>query len=197
MDNTRKKKARDFLIARGKNFHPNFTIDRQNGRVALQLLKYFSGDKSFEEELDCNGKPMTFEKGIYLSAPVGVGKTWLMEAFSNRGGIEAMLNGFYNHTCQGIVNEFNEKGPITLSPHFTEKRCYQDLGSETMGSHYGRVNVMYQIIMTRYDNNVITHYTSNHGNGADIDKIYGEARISSRLRETCNFIVLEGSDRRK
>ena len=78
--------------------------------------------------------------------------------------------------------------------------CFDDLGTERQGKHYGdAANVMEQIILNRYDNTnapwYYTHITTNL-TADEIENYYG-TRVRSRMREMFNLITLEGEDRRK
>ena len=78
-------------------------------------------------------------------------------------------------------------------------RLFDDFGSESPVVHFGnKIDVMGEVIQDRYDHfigtGMKTYLTSNLSEEEITDE-YG-ARVSSRLREMCNFITLEGYDRR-
>ena len=183
-----------------------FTLDDKNHNIVRILCRYFTKDKRFEEM----GPGWNLEKGIILAGNVGTGKTTLMKLFN------ANQKASYNIiSCRKMADQYADMGPEML--HIYSRKlniatsidtfyqnqvgaCFDDLGTERQGKHYGdAANVMEQIILNRYDNTnapwYYTHITTNL-TADEIENYYG-TRVRSRMREMFNLITLEGEDRRK
>jgi hypothetical protein len=114
---------------------------------------------------------------------------------------------------RNIVFSFNASGFETLEQYNQSKNyCFDDLGVEPTGSHYGKdLNVLGEILLSRYDlftktsqglsqrlsQNIKTHITTNL-NAQEIEKRYGN-RVRSRLRAMFNLISFNQNsiDKRK
>ena len=79
--------------------------------------------------------------------------------------------------------------------------CFDDLGVETTGRHFGKdCNVMGEILLSRYDlflkRKIRTHTTTNL-NAQELESRYG-IRVRSRMREFFNLIAFnkESVDKR-
>jgi len=190
-----------------------FIIDEQNKTVVRMLCLYFANDKRFESEYQ-----MSLSKGICLSGPVGVGKTHLMAFFQRNP-----LQSFMMPSCTKIENKWvndGSKEPYTINDigiieyysaeqqapndeiylHKSLGICFEDLGTRenTTQKRFGEdKNVMAEIILNRYSNRIPfnqTHFTTNL-DAKGIEEKYG-TRVRDRIREMCNYIVLEGKSRR-
>jgi len=80
--------------------------------------------------------------------------------------------------------------------------CFDDLGVETTGRHFGKdCNVMGEIILSRYDlflkSKIKTHASTNL-NAQELEERYGN-RVRSRMRQLFNLIAFdkESVDKRK
>lgn len=190
-----------------------FKIDEENKDVIRQLCLYFANDKRFETEYN-----LSLSKGICLSGPVGVGKTHLMAFFQRNP-----LQSFMMPSCTKIENKWVNNGasePYTINDigiieHYSVEQqapndeiylhkslgiCFEDLGTRenTTQKRYGEdKNVMAEIILNRYSNRIPfnqTHFTTNL-DAKGIEEKYG-TRVRDRIREMCNYIVLQGKSRR-
>lgn len=192
---------------------PGFVKDDDNEKVIKILCCYFAGDRRLESQFG-----FSLSKGICLTGPVGVGKTLLMQAF--------MANphqSFVMPSCTSIENKWVNEGkkeaytindigivehysgdlaaPID-EPYLHEKLgiCFEDLGTRdnTLQKRFGEEkNVMMEIILNRYTNQIPftrTHFTTNL-DVEGIERKYG-TRVRDRMREMCNWIVLDGKSRR-
>lgn len=180
-------------------------IDQHNEKIISILARYFSGDKTLEAE------GISLDKGILLFGSFGVGKTSLLNAFS-----ENPLRSFIIRNCKELAQSFASGGYEQIenftSPHppiygnkFKHEYygiCFDDLGTEDKRKHYGNEsNVMMELIETRYSRKAtlagFTHITTNL-TADQIEEVYGP-RVRSRVREMFNFLVYKpGSpDRRK
>lgn len=64
------------FISTAKKFCPGFTLDAYNREVIKNLCLYFGKDKRFESE-----GIGSLSRGLYLSGPVGTGKTFMLKVF--------------------------------------------------------------------------------------------------------------------
>ncbi len=202
------------VYAIGKTKKETFKIDNDNKWVFAQLTKWIQADPSFmahdaRSTSDLKEIKGDLTKGIYLAGPTGTGKTWALDIisyFSKIDNIEVI--------CGGILTDMEYKSVRTDSicasfanGNSIEKYkaipiiCFHDLASPTepeesmyMGN---RIKIMQSIIEARGDRqDLITLFTSNIPFTSPLFfQRYGE-RAVSRLHEMCNYLQLEGSDRR-
>lgn len=169
-----------------------FDIDGSNERIVDQLCKYFSGDKSFNGELN---------KGLLLAGGVGVGKTSMMDFFKkNQRASYRILS------CRQVEDHFSKEGsldyfsvnydiPVNSDPfgHQSIGYCFDDLGTESNGKNFGREkNIMAEVLLNRYDNKldyIHTHITTNL-TAKEIETQYG-TRVTDRLRQMVNVIIFD------
>lgn len=189
----------ELYIDRLRAREPKFTLDDNCAPVVKLIAQRIARSGDFEAQSAHYG----LDKGIMLLGGIGTGKTLLMRSMADvlrifeirihivptyeltedysRIGVEAYSKIYYN------------SNDIRVS---TEIVIFDDLGAEAIQSHYGQItNVMAEIILRRYDNNVLTFGTSNLDQKT-IRKFYGE-RVWSRMKSMFNFIELQGNDRRK
>lgn len=182
-----------------------FIVDQYNEKVINLLSLYFSGDKRFEDE-----SGFSLKKGIFLAGPIGCGKTSIMKAFARNSH-----NAFVMTSTRSVSDEYSRNGIDGVARFFDSVQvypqnnygqkeagyCFDDLGVESAKKHFGNeLNVMTDIILSRYEKSSLTGKTHFTGNiiGDEIEDTYG-ARVRSRLREMCNFITFDpqASDFRK
>ena len=185
-----------YLEAKGKLlFGKNFKIYSEDEAILYKLCIYFIRD--FET---CSKLKIDPDKGILLSGPVGCGKTSLMKLLPfvvphhSKHIIIASRNITFNFNKTGfeIIEDYGNNGLY----------CFDDLGVETTGRHFGKdCNVMGEILLSRYDlflkNKTRTHVTTNL-NAQELENRYGN-RVRSRMRELFNLIAFdkESLDKRK
>lgn len=192
-----------YLEAKGKLlFGKNFKIYSEDETVLYKLCIYFIRD--FET---CRKLKIDPNKGVLLSGPVGCGKTSLMKLLpfivphQNQHSLIPARNITFSFNNSGfkIIEEYGNNGFY----------CFDDLGVETTGRHFGKdCNVMGEILLSRYDlftktchpersRGIKTHATTNL-NAQEIENRYGN-RVRSRMRELFNLIAFdkESLDKRK
>lgn len=190
------KKILIYLDAKGKLlFGKNFKIYEEDEVVLYKLCIYFIRD--FEACVKLNIDP---NKGILLSGPVGCGKTSLMKLLRH---IVPHHKPYEVIPARNITFAFNNIGYKTIQEYGNSNfYCFDDLGVETTGRHFGKdCNVMGEILLSRYDlflkRKIRTHATTNL-NAQELEERYGN-RVRSRMRQLFNLIAFdkESVDKRK
>lgn len=191
----------------GNNGKP-YQITPDNKKVIEILCLYFANDPRLPD-LHPTINP---DKGICLTGNVGVGKTHLLNFFATNPKQSYKLV-----TCREVAEKFRigwqYEGTNTIEyyssipsakhpqPYNQEVMgfCFGDLGYEDDKNNYGnKMNVMEEIIFRRYESHVpfhMTHFTTNL-NAKELRSRYGE-RVYDRIKETMNWIVLEGTSFRE
>ncbi|WP_179006070.1 ATPase [Winogradskyella forsetii] len=177
-----------YLDAKGKLlFGKNFKIYEEDEVVLYKLCIYFIRD--FEA---CKKLELDPNKGILLSGPVGCGKTSLMKLLRN---IVPHHKPYEIIPARNITFAFNNIGFKTIEEYGNSSfYCFDDLGVETTGRHFGKdCNVMGEILLSRYDlffkHGIRTHATTNL-NAQELEERYGN-RVRSRMRQLFNLIAFD------
>lgn len=171
------------------------TIDADNQEIFRLLCMYFTGDERFELE------GYSFKKGICLFGGVGVGKTTILKMLCRN-----QVQSYVVKMCRAVEDEFSKQGDDVLAIYGTLRQtannsdpfghqvlgyCFDDLGTEPMGKHYGKeTNVMAEVLLNRYDNDLPFHCTHITTNLA-VDEIkarYG-TRVTDRMRQMFNLLT--------
>lgn len=177
-----------YLEAKGKLlFGKNFKIHTEDEAILYKLCIYFIRDYE-----TCKKVVIDPNKGILLSGPVGCGKTSLMKLLPY---IVPHKKTYKVIPARNIAFEFNNKG-FSIIEHYGNNNyyCFDDLGVETTGRHFGKdCNVMGEILLSRYDlflkRKIRTHATTNL-NAQELEERYGN-RVRSRMRELFNLIAFD------
>lgn len=183
-------------------FAMQYTIDDINEGPVNQICLYFAGDPTFSGDL---------EKGLFVMGGVGVGKTSMLKFF-----IKNQRMSYRMESCRDVETNFAAMGdeylqrvstnpPIAVNGdpfgHQVIGFCFDDLGTEANGKHYGKEkNVMAEVILNRYDNKlpyISTHITTNL-TANEVKEQYG-SRVTDRIREMFNIIKfpIDAKSRRK
>lgn len=183
-----------YLDAKGKLlFGKNFKIYEEDEVVLYKLCIYFIRD--FEACAKLNLDP---NKGILLSGPVGCGKTSLMKLLRH---IVPHQKSYELIPARNITFAFNNIGYKTIQEYGNSNfYCFDDLGVETTGRHFGKdCNVMGEILLSRYDlflqRKIRTHATTNL-NAQELEERYGN-RVRSRMRQLFNLIAFDKESKDK
>ena len=193
-------KIKTYLNAQGKlMFGPHFKLYQEDDELIYKLCSYFINDHQ-----TCANLGIDTDKGLLLSGPVGCGKTTLMKLLPQ---IMPYNKPFEIVPTRNIIFNFNAKGFEVLAPYSeNEVYCFDDLGIESTGCHYGKeCNVMGEILLSRYDlftqtgqsysQSCKTHITTNL-NAKELEDRYG-SRLRSRLRESYNLIGFDKTSKDK
>ena len=191
-----------YLDEKGKMlFGKNFKIYEEDEVVLYKLCIYFIRDFEACEKLNIDPN-----KGILISGPVGCGKTSLMKLLRH---IVPHHKPYEVIPARNITFAFNNIGFKTIEDYGNQGfYCFDDLGVETTGRHFGKdCNVMGEILLSRYDlfvrtchlersRGVRTHATTNL-NAQELEERYGN-RVRSRMRQLFNLIAFnkESLDKR-
>ncbi|WP_410005528.1 ATPase [Aequorivita nionensis] len=187
-----------YLNAKGKLlFGKHFKIYDEDTEIIRQLCYYFIKDKT-----NCEQAGIDPEKGVLLSGPVGCGKTSLMKLLKY---LVPLQRPYMLAPCRNIVFGFNHLGYKIIEDYGDSSPiCFDDLGVEPMGRHYGKdCNVMGEVLLSRYElylqtkSKIKTHATTNL-NAEELEERYGN-RVRSRMRELFNLIAFDKNtnDKRK
>ncbi|MFY9243665.1 MAG: ATPase [Polaribacter sp.] len=183
-----------YLGAKGKLlFGKNFKIYEEDEVVLYKLCIYFIRDFEACKKLDIDPN-----KGILLSGPVGCGKTSLMKLLRH---IVPHQKSYEVIPARNITFAFNNLGYKTIEEYGNSSfYCFDDLGVETTGRHFGKdCNVMGEILLSRYDlflqRKIRTHATTNL-NAHELEDLYGN-RVRSRMRQLFNLIAFDEKSKDK
>ncbi|MEQ8925699.1 MAG: ATPase [Fulvivirga sp.] len=183
-----------------QTYGQHFTIIEEDYETIYKLFVYFYQDEEKAEKLN-----IKLHKGIFLTGPIGCGKTTLMNLLKH---IHPPHKQYVMVPTRKIAYEFAEHG-IKIFYKYTAQSfraigsevqprayCFDDLGVETSLPHYGaNLNVMAEILLSRYDyylsHQMLTFVTTNLA-ANEIENIYGN-RVRSRLREMTNLFSFMGS----
>ena len=204
--------AMKIVEAIGKSRNPAFVIDDENRFAFENFIKWAHCDTSMKCLDPVSGQviPGRLKRGIYIAGNTGTGKTWCMEimqAYIQAIGIKVLWNTdndprpLYWRTIRadGLCDVWAESGNVQQYKT-APMLAIQDLGNEPPETLYmgNRLDVVRYVIEYRGDMHAeMTFITSNLRMGGEIPKErYGD-RVSSRLQEMCNYLVIKGKDRRK
>lgn len=188
----------------------DFTIDATNRFAYENAVRWLSGDMgmrslNISEKTTITGDLL---KGLYVAGGVGSGKSLFLEVISAYSSVRGYMIRIGRQTvplnwkcirADTVCDDFTHSGSIEKYKN-APLLCIQDVGAEPLESLYmgNRMNVIRQVLECRGDkDDCITIISSNlpFNHRVFIDR-YGE-RCSSRLYKMCNYLIINGKDRRK
>jgi len=183
-----------YLNAKGKLlFGKKFQIYDEDKEVLYKICNYYIKDKA-----NCKKFNIDINKGILLSGPVGCGKTSLMKLIRHMVPHQKSYDVI---PCRNIAFAFNNIGYKIIEDYGDQRfYCFDDLGVEPTGRHFGKdCNVLGEILLSRYDlflnHKILTHATTNL-NAEELEDRYGN-RVRSRMRQLFNLIAFDSKTRDK
>jgi len=154
--------------------------------------------------IDCDKTEMVkqgIDHSLFIFGNCGVGKTVLMasiakELIKSRKRVEWISYPEFIMTLQNLYKKEGEETPFEIAEKiatFSGCLCIDDLGAEKMTDFVKQIT--YYIINCREQEILHTIITSNYS--LDEIKEQIDRRISSRIAGMCEYIKLEGKDRRR
>lgn len=196
-----------------------FLLGKDNSKQIDLFIALLSGHYEIAKELKQSPK-----KGLLILGNVGSGKTFLFRvlqdiltsnevlALDNSEILKSQLfkkTGMSN--CYQIANLVAKEGEQIMHNYIEgaifksnnnqslikKHHCFDDLGVEEEKNHFGsKIDTMADIIFGRYDlflkYKLLTHFTSN----LTLDEIKSRNgdRVTSRLMQMCNIVILGSGD---
>lgn len=183
-----------YLDAKGKSLFDNkFKIYEEDREILYKLCNY-----QIKDWKACKKLNIDLNKGILLSGPVGCGKTSLMKLIRY---ITPHYPAYQMIPTRNVTFAFNHIGYKIIEDYGnTQFFCFDDLGVEPIGRHYGKdCNVIGEVLLSRHDlfieHKRKTHCTTNL-NAQELEERYGN-RVRSRMRELFNLIGFDKSSKDK
>jgi DNA replication protein DnaC len=183
-----------YLGAKGKLlFGKHFKIYEEDRTVLYKLCNYMVRDHG-----NCAKYGIDPDKGILLSGPVGSGKTTLMKLLRH---LVPHRRPYEVIPARNIAFGFNHIGYKIIEDYGSANfYCFDDLGVEPMGTHFGKdCNVLGEILLSRYEffqnTRILTHATTNL-NAGELEDRYGK-RVRSRMRQMFNLIAFDQNTKDK
>lgn len=186
----------------------------QQDQDAIKNLKvlffYFLQDEKFFEceNLRADITIPSFKKGLLIIGGFGLGKSNYFKVFEKVFRRFASLR-FKFYTTNELVQKYEScQKPLDKDYFFKEvkrKRMFIDeINSERLASNYGHFDVVEEVLISRYDNKLITFASCNYNSYdacakqtlEDLGLRYG-SRIYDRFHEIFNIIEFTGLSYRR
>jgi DNA replication protein DnaC len=207
---TKQELWKAFLKTFKEMYNKEFHEDKNVINNLKPLFFYFLRDEKFFDCLNLNkdiSEP-SFKKGVMLMGGYGLGKTDYMKVFENIFKNYTNLRfKFYTSKSLVLLYEISQT-PMDKESFFkdTERKLMfiDDISSERIASNYGHIDVIDEVLINRYDKNLITfvscNYTTNNNCAKqtlqDLGLRYG-GRMYDRFHEMFNIIEFKGSSFRR
>jgi len=196
----------ELYVERLKIRQPAFNLDEFTTPTIEQISQCVVKCGDFDQRrvsFSGHSSPVALEKGVMILGGIGTGKTLLMQGLRDVYlffEIIVKMVPTYELTASFAREGVNVYGTCSYDgSNFyptSDSLILDDLGAESIQSHYGQVtNVIAELMLRRYDSHAMTFGTSNLDQKT-IRKFYGE-RVWSRMKMMFHFIELKGNDRRQ
>jgi len=189
--------AKDLL----KPMQKNFLITEQNKEFYWSVICYFARDKRFFNSPCLLDKAnASFDKGLLIAGNPGGGKTFAFRVLYKLGDLLDLTdNRFQMVYSQQVIDNFNTDGHKDIKNLNKGRKYFDDIGAESVGSHFGKEEIFRTILESRHrlfvETGTKTFFSTNLGL-QNIEERYGK-RVESRLHEMFNLIHAKGDDFRK
>ena len=189
--------AKDLL----KPMQKSFLINDDNRAFYWSVICYFARDKRFFDS-PClfNKDNASFDKGLLIAGNPGAGKTFVFRVLYKLGDLLDLTdNRFQMVYSQQVIDNFNTDGHKDIKVLNKGRKYFDDIGAESVGSHFGKEEIFRTILESRHRLFVETGTKTFFSTNLDLKKIeerYGK-RVESRLHEMFNLIHAKGDDFRK
>lgn len=184
------KLSRTLLKDFNLEFYPRKAINPEKSKDTYydKALILFSDVKKFVDELEAGDN---YVKGLFITGPIGSGKTHLVSAIYNelkKSKVDIEFFVVPDLLEQGKADMFNENGSRDV---FSKAKKAKVLILDDLGAHNYTpwiINQLYSLINYRLNNMLTTIITTNL-RLEDID-IRLDERIASRILELCSIYNL-------
>lgn len=196
----------------GKEINPQFTIDEDNFPTYSSIVMWILGNKNMRACDDINPSnklpvPGDVNKGLFISGPMGTGKTTAAKLAINllQFGAKFILEnkplfGWVKTRADEIAESYQIIGSTEM-PRTASLLLIDDLGTESsissfMGSNKSPLKTILEYRGDR-PRELITIITCNYSiTDPEMLDTYGP-RVVSRMHEMFNLLRLTGNDRRR
>lgn len=184
-----------------KEIFPHFKVDEDNDGTIKMIKLWLLRDERFETLHP--EKNYCLNKGIILHGNYGTGKTKLMQVVQRTAYLLQSPLQFKRFNMRELCQKYQSEGGTVLNPDnkhwFVDEfgLVKEDDPRERVNSYGNKVLLGDELIGVRYDRfqmGFLTHMTTNLTYQQMND--YYSPRTISRLHEMCNFLPLDGKDRR-
>lgn len=207
---TKQELWKAFLKTFKEMYNKEFHEDKNVLNNLKPLFFYFLKDEKFFEceNLRADISAPSFEKGFMIIGGYGLGKTDYMKVFQN------IFKNYPNlrlkiYTSKELVHKYEIcQTPLDKQSFIKDAErklmFIDDISSERIASNYGHMDVIEEVLINRYDKNLITfvscNYTTNDNCAKqtlqDLGLRYG-GRMYDRFHEMFNIIEFKGSSFRR
>lgn len=169
-----------FLKGFTKLYKDLYDRDYQMTQESKQLILFFNTDQLNQNAVVIGG--------------TGTGKTSTMCCISHLL-IYTTGERFDVHYMPRVSSDFRKHGDSILEVYTRSYACLDDIGAEKIGTYYGnKINLSEDLIETRYNAGIKTHYTTNMK--PDELREYLGDRAYSRMKHNSRVFLLSGEDKR-
>jgi len=187
------QEAKKFYLKENRQF----LINENNKKFLDAICKYFAQDLAFES--DYGGE---LNKGLYVFGGCGLGKTSSFKIIQNISRKYSMKQLWFPIVgVNTVVLKYNTSGndkDYIIRNYSRGKILFDDLGSETEASNFGKEDIFIRIMEMRYNefiNKGTKTFITSNLSFEDIKNRYG-LRLYDRFFQMFNQLKLTGETHR-